>query len=140
MLCLAAGCRSVPDDAAARVAVAAALERYQVAARLVHPDSVASHFTATGVLFEPGINPIRTRDSIRAFVASFPGVRVDLATATPDTIEVFGATAFVWGSYHERLGFPGQPDSEQRGKFVMEWVRQPDGPWLIERYYRVPLP
>ena len=124
MLCLAAGCRSVPDDAAARAAVAAALERYQVAARLVHPDSVASHFTATGVLFEPGINPIRTRDSIRGFVASFPGVRVDLATATPDTIEVFGATAFVWGSYHERLGFPGQPD----------------GTWLIERYYRVPLP
>lgn len=36
--------------------------------------------------------------------------------------------------------FPGQPVSEQHGRFVMEWVRQADGRWLIQRYYRVPLP
>jgi hypothetical protein len=62
--------------------------------------------------------------------SSFPGVRVDVATATPDTIEVFGDKAFLWGSYFERLSFPGQPVSEQHGKFVTEWVRQTDGRWL----------
>ncbi|HMG17994.1 MAG TPA: nuclear transport factor 2 family protein [Gemmatimonadales bacterium] len=120
--------------------VARAMQRYQVAARSVNPDSIAAFYTPTAELFEPGINPIRTRDSIRAFIASFPGVRVDVATATPDTIEVFGGTAFLWGSYFERLAFPGQPLSEQYGKFVTQWVRQPDGSWLIQRFYRIPLP
>ena len=115
------------------------MERYHVAARAVDPDSLAAFYTATGTLFEPGIEPVHGRDSIRAFVASFPGVRVEVATATPDTIEVFGTTALLWGSYFERLAFPGQPISEQHGKFVAEWIRQPDGRWLIERFFRVPV-
>ena len=139
--CTAPGSRSDATDAAAtRREVAAALQRYQAAARTVNADSVAAFYAPTGILFEPGINPIQTRDSIRAFMASFPGVRVDSATATPDTIEVFGGTAYLWGSYFERLSFPGQPQSEQHGKFVMEWVRQPDGAWLIQRLFRVPIP
>jgi hypothetical protein len=73
-------------------------------------------------------------------MASFPGVRVDSATAVPDTIEVFGTTALLWGSYFEKLAFPGQPLSEQHGKFVIEWVQQADSSWKIHRYYRVPLP
>jgi uncharacterized protein (TIGR02246 family) len=116
------------------------MEHYMVAARAVDPDAIAACFTATATLFEPGIQPVQTRESIRAFVASFPGVRVEVATATPDTIEVFGDTALLWGSYFERLAFPGQPVSEQHGKFVVEWARQPDGSWLIHRYFRVPVP
>ncbi len=135
----------VPDadpaaEAAARAEVADAMQRYMVHARAVNADSVAAFFTPTGTLFEPGIFPIQTRDSIRAFMGSFPGVRVDSATATPDTIEVLGNTSLLWGSYFERLAFPGQPLSEQHGRFVIEWLRQPDGSWLIHRYYRVPLP
>jgi uncharacterized protein (TIGR02246 family) len=127
-------------DAQTRRELSAALQRYQAAARTVNADSVAAFYSPTATLFEPGISPIQTRDSIRAFMASFPGVKVDSATATPDTIEVFGGTAYLWGSYFERLSFPGQPQSEQHGKFVMQWVRQPDGRWLIERLFRVPLP
>ena len=128
------------DQAAARRDVAAAMQSYQVAARTVNPDSIAVFYTTNAMLFEPGINPILTRDSIRVFIASFPGVRVDAATATPDTIEIFGNKAFLWGSYYERLKFPGQPVSEQHGKFVTEWERQEDGRWLIERFFRIPIP
>lgn len=128
------------DDAAVRSEVAAAMQRYQTAARLVDPEAIAAFYTPTATLFEPGIRPIRTRDSIRAFIGSFPGVKVEVATATPDTIEVYGGTAFLWGSYFERLAFPGQPVSEQNGKFVTEWVRQPNGAWLIERFFRIPIP
>jgi uncharacterized protein (TIGR02246 family) len=128
------------EPASARTEVADAMQRYQAAARTVQPDSIAAYFAPNGVLFEPGIHPIRTRDSIRAFVASFPGVQVHTATATPDTIEVHDGTAFLWGSYFEKLSFPGQPTSEQHGKFVAQWVRQDDGRWLIQRMYRVPLP
>lgn len=120
--------------------VSHAMQRYQAVAKTVNPDSMAAFFTTAGTLFEPGIPPIRTRDSIRAFLASFPGAKVHIATATPDSIEVYDRTAYYWGAYHERLDFPGQPTSEQRGKFVAQWVRQDDGTWLIHRMYRIPLP
>ncbi len=125
--------------AATRDAIATTLQRYMVAARAVNPDSIASFFASTAILLEPGIAPIHTRDSIRAFMASFPGVLVDSATATPDTIEVWDGSALLWGSYFERLRFPGQPLSEQHGKFVIQWVRQADGTWLIRRFFRIPV-
>lgn len=131
-----------PDPAivaARQQEIAQAMERYMVAARAVDPDAIAAFFTPTGTLFEPGISPVESRESIRTFIASFPGVRVEIATATPDTIEVFGDTALLWGSYFERLAFPGQPVSEQHGRFVTEWVRQSDGTWLIQRFFRVPV-
>lgn len=133
-------CTGRPNDASVANEVAQSMQRYQTVARTVNPDSMASFFTPTGTLFEPGINPIHTRDSIRAFLGSFPGVKVHVATATPDSIEVYGGTAYLWGSYFERLAFPGQPVGEQRGKFVAQWVRQDDGQWLIHRMFRVPLP
>ena len=116
------------------------MQRYMAAARVVDPARMALFYTPSAILFEPGIPPIQTRDSIRAFLGSFPGVRVDSAVVSPDTIEVFGGTALYWGNYFERLAFPGQPVSAQHGKFVAEWVRTSGGEWLIQRYYRIPLP
>ena len=130
----------VRDVGTARTEIAAALQRYQDAARKADASAMAASFTENGVLFEPGIRPIVTRDSIHAFLASFPGVQVHTATATPDTIDVFGDRGYLWGSYFEHLSFPGQPTSEQHGRFVTEWARQPDGTWLIARMYRIPLP
>lgn len=142
-LALAVACGAGQPDpaavAATRQEIAQAMDRYMVAARAVDPDAIAAFYTETGTLFEPGMSPVETRAAIRAFMASFPGVRVEVATATPDAIEVFGDTALLWGSYFERLAFPGQPVSEQRGKFVAEWVRQPDRTWLIARLFRVPV-
>jgi ketosteroid isomerase-like protein len=132
--------RTTGTEGAARRAVEAAMQRYQEAARTVNADSMSAFFTSTAILFEPGIPPIVSRDSIRAFMGSFPGVKVDAATATADTIEIHGNMALYWGSYFEKLEFPGQPVSEQDGKFVAQWVRQADGEWLIERMYRIPLP
>ena len=117
-----------------------ALQRYADAARAVDANGSAAFFASNGVLFEPGIPPIQSSDSIRAFIASFPGVQVDSATLTTDTIDVFDNTALVWGSYYERLRFAGQPPSSQHGRFVMKWVQQPNRNWLIEKYYRIPLP
>ena len=117
-----------------------ALQKYADAARAVDANASASFFASNGVLFEPGISPIQSRDSIRAFISSFPGVQVDSATLTADTIDIFGNTALVWGSYYEKLRFAGQPPSSQHGRFVMKWQRQANRSWLIEKYYRIPLP
>jgi uncharacterized protein (TIGR02246 family) len=127
------------DAAEARAAILEALQRYQAAARVLDADAMAAAYAPDAILFEPGISPIVTRDSIRAFIASFPGVRVDSATATPDEVQVFGSTGYVWGSYFESLAVPGQPASEQHGQFVIEWVRSGEGDWLIRRFFRVPV-
>ena len=140
MMACSAAPTPTADGVAVRAEVEAAMQRYQVAARSVNADSVSAYYTIGAVLFEPGIPPIQTRDSIRTFMASFPGVKVEIATATADTIQVYGDMALYWGSYFEKLDFPGQPVSEQHGKFVAQWMRQADGRWLIERMYRIPMP
>lgn len=127
-------------DADARAELLSRLAQYTSAARAVDAAASAAFFTAQGTLFEPGIPPIVSPDSIRAFIASFPGVIVDSAMARADTIEVHERTAYIWGSYFERLRFPGQPESAQHGRFVMQWLKEPDNMWRIHRYYRVPLP
>jgi uncharacterized protein (TIGR02246 family) len=129
----------VRSPAETRAEVVSELERYVAASRTVDPDRIAPFFTRDGVLFEPGIRPVETRAAIHAFLGSFPGARVEVATATPDAIDVGDGTALVWGTYFERLTFPGEPRSEQHGKFVMQWARE-EGRWRIRRYYRVPLP
>lgn len=139
------GCRQqdapTQEDPAARDAIRATLTAYMTAARTVDAAAMASFFAPNGVLFEPGIRPLQTPDTIRSFLGSFPGVRVDSATATPHTIELYGRTAFLWGTYFERLAFPGQPISEQDGKFVIQWTQDmTTGRWLIQRFYRIPLP
>lgn len=127
-------------ETATRREVNLALQRYADVARAVDANGSAAFFASNGVLFEPGISPIQGPDSIRAFISSFPGVQVDSATLTADTIDVYVNTALVWGSYYERLRFAGQPPSSQHGRFVMKWVQQANRTWLIERYYRIPLP
>src|SRR5262245_16279542 len=103
-------CRPVaPASDAAQREVAAAIDRYMRAARAVHPDSIAASFAPAGVLFEPGIPPIQSPDSIRAFVAAFAGAVVESASVNLEPIEVYDSTAYAWGSYFERLSFPGQP-------------------------------
>lgn len=141
LLCtIAVACTAAERDDAPRHRgeVRAAVERYVAASRTVDPDSIASFFAANGVLFEPGIPPIQSAESIRIFMGSFPGVVVESASVVLDTIDTHGATAYVWGEYFERLAFPGQPRSEQRGRFVMHWVQEA-GAWKIRRYYRIPL-
>ena len=137
-----AACRNAGGDqesrASVRAGVVASVERYVAASRTVKPDSIAAFFATDGVLLEPGIPPIRTADSIRMFMGSFPGVVVESASVALDTVEVHDSSAYVWGTYFERLHFPGQPRSEQRGRFVMHWVRASDA-WRIQRYYRIPL-
>jgi len=128
------------EEAQARRDVLARMDAYTAAARAVDADRSSAFFTDQGTLFEPGIVPIVSRDSIRAFIKSFPGVIVDSATAVAETVEVFDRTAIVWGTYYERLRFAGQPPSAQYGRFVMEWRHEPYKIWRIQRYYRVPLP
>lgn len=115
------------------------MKLYMAVMRAMDVEKMAAFYSPKAELFEPGIPPIISRDSILAFMRLFSGAKVNSATVIPDTIEVFDSTAFYWGSFHENLDFPGQPTSDQEGRFVAEWKMQRDGEWLIERMYRIPL-
>lgn len=129
-----------PPGSTVRADVAQAMERYVQAVRAADPDSISAHFAPAALLLEPGIAPIRTRDSIRAFLAAFAGLRVDSASVTPDTIQVLEGSAIYWGAYFERATFAGQPESSQHGMLVADWIQQDDGTWLMQRLLRVPVP
>ena len=115
------------------------MQRYVAATRTMDVEKMASFYSPTAELFEPGIPPIVTRDSILAFMRFFAGAKVNRATVEQRAIEVFPSHAYYWGSYHENLDFPGQPTSDQTGRFVAQWALQPNGDWLIERMYRIPI-
>src|SRR5262245_1657744 len=88
LLCACARESTRPDPSAVaetRQAITETMDRYMVAARAVDAPAVAAFFATNGVLFEPGIQPIEGRDAIRKFMASFPGVKVEIATVTPET-------------------------------------------------------
>lgn len=116
------------------------MQEYVTTTRTMNVEKMAAFYSPTSELFEPGIAPIVSRDSILAFMRFFAGAKVNSATVQQNTIEVFDSTALYWGTYHENLSFPGQPTSDQEGRFVTEWKLQRDGTWLIERMYRIPLP
>lgn len=120
--------------------IEARMQEYVATTRTMDVEKMAAFYSPTAELFEPGIPPIVTRDSILAFMRFFAGAVVNSATVEQRTIELFDSTAFYWGSYHENLDFPGQPTSDQVGRFVAEWKLQTDGRWLIERMYRIPHP
>lgn len=119
--------------------IEARMQEYVATMRSMDVEQMAAFYSPTAELFEPGIPPIVSRDSILAFMRFFVGAKVNSATMEPNAIELFDSTAFYWGRYHENLDFPGQPTSDQEGRFVAEWKLQRDGTWLIERMYRIPL-
>lgn len=115
------------------------MQEYVATTLTMDVEKMAAFYSPSAELFEPGIPPIVSRDSILAFMRFFVGAKVNSAMVEPNAIELFDSTAFYWGRYHENLDFPGQPTSDQEGRFVAEWKLQRDGTWLIERMYRIPL-
>lgn len=115
------------------------MQAYVATTRTMDVEKMAAFFSPTAELFEPGIQPLHTRDSILAFMRFFVGAKVNSATVEQRSIELMDSTALYWGSYHENLDFPGQPTSDQTGRFLAEWKLQPDSTWLIERMYRIPI-
>jgi ketosteroid isomerase-like protein len=119
--------------------IEARMQEYVNTTRTMDVEKMGAFYSPTAELFEPGIPPIVSHDSILAFMRFFAGANVNSATIERNTIELFDSTAYYWGTYHENLSFPGQPTSDQEGRFVAEWKLQRDGTWLIERMYRIPL-
>jgi len=118
--------------------VEAALREYARLQKLTDAAGLSAFYTPDGELLEPGMESLRGPAAVRKFLESFTGVRVESASMDPEATEVCGSLAVQWGNYAQRVTVPGQPVGEYRGRFVVQWSRQPSGRWLIRRLLTQP--
>jgi len=133
--------RTSSGDPAASRAVVAAMEHYTALIRAVASDSIAAMYTEDGELLEAGMAPLRGPKEIREFLAQFDGkVVVDSASTVSDDVEVFGTTAYQWGSFSQVARVQDQPPGKFSGRYVARWRRTPEGQWKLTRLLMQPAP
>lgn len=123
-----------------RLEVEAALAEYSRNLKALDSAKLASSYEADGELLDPGMAPHKGPAAIKAFLDSFQGVVIESASMTPESTEVWGAAAVVFGTYAQRVRVGDTPAADYRGRFVAEWARQADGRWLIRRLLTQPSP
>jgi uncharacterized protein (TIGR02246 family) len=126
---------SAPD---ARAEVESAMQDYARLQAVADSEGLAAFFTQDGELLEPGMEALSGREAIKKFLNSFAEVRIEWASMTSGTIEVWGDAAVQWGSYAQRVTLPGKPAEEHRGRYVAQWSKQANGRWLIRRLMMQP--
>src|SRR5690349_874277 len=76
--------------------IEARMQEYVAVTRSMNVEKMAAFYSPMAELFEPGIPPIITRDSILAFMRFFAGAKVNNAEVEPRMIDVFDSTAYYW--------------------------------------------
>ncbi len=138
------------ETANAGAAVEAAMRGYAAALKSGPPEAVAAWFTADGELLLPGMAPVRGREAIRAFLAPMASaVEVESVEVGTDAVEVHGASADLWGTYHQLAGEKGKPKEMHAGRFAALWHREAGGSgdpggtggqWRLARLMMQPVP
>jgi uncharacterized protein (TIGR02246 family) len=128
---------SPPPDVAA---VESAMHSYERLLAAKDSAGTAAMYASDGELLQPGMDPLTGPEAIRKFLDSFGDVRIESATMTADSTEVFGDRALQWGAYAQRVVPSGQQAADYKGRFVIEWTRQGKGAWLIRRLLVQPSP
>ena len=115
--------------------VKAAMRRYDQLVLSMNAQGIAAMFTPDGEIVNAGKTVARTPASIRAFLDSFDGkVRVEENVNSIESVTVTGVAALLTGSYQQKaLILADKREIRVQGKFEVEWSRQPDGRWLIQR-------
>ncbi|MCX7174117.1 MAG: nuclear transport factor 2 family protein [Proteobacteria bacterium] len=137
--CALAACASQPTEfgaspeQAAQRETAAALKMY--AQLLSRQDAVALSelFLPSGSMEHVGQAPIVGRAKIRSFLESFANYRVlshdmTLVSVSPASTQVSQS-----GTYVQSVRAPDGQEIVASGLFDIQWRRQQDGRWLIER-------
>jgi ketosteroid isomerase-like protein len=115
--------------------IIAALERYRVAVLELDIDGQVASFAEDAQVSEGSDPTVQGRTTIRALLQSQAGYKVvgyELRTAAT---RVEGAVAFQSGVYTERIITPQHESKIMKGVFEVDWSRQADGSWLINRLH-----
>lgn len=133
---LLSGCRS--GAARDRATLDAALAHY--AALVLHMDAhgIAALYAPDGALGNEGQMIVRGPEAIEEYLRGFDAYHVLAYSAVADTTAVLGANGYQAGAYRQRVQLPSRDTVEVHGRFQVEWTRQPDGAWRIQRMRAIP--
>ncbi len=95
------------------------------------PGSVAALYTEDATLLAPNTEPIRGRQGIEAFFKA--GMQMGMSEATLETVDVtyLGDVAYEVGAYTMKIEPEGGQATADKGKYVVVWKRDGDGPWKL---------
>ncbi len=93
--------------------------------------SVGALYTEDATLLPPNSETIRGRQGIEAFFKA--GIEMGIREATLETVDVeyLGDVAYEVGAYTMRIQPAGGQATTDKGKYVVVWKRQADGPWKL---------
>lgn len=136
----AAGCGSLAmqEDSPARIE--AALKAYSASVLAMDADRIAASFTEDGELQNPGREPLRGPEAIKAFLKTFSGVTVEENELKGDSLQIVGPSALQTGTFRQKARLADGKVVETKGTFEAEWERQENGSWLIARMTTNPPP
>lgn len=121
---------TAPAEDAAKIN--AALEKYRTLTLAMDSAALAAMFAPDGVLDNGSGAPLQGPDAIRTFLSSFSNVQVLSNTMTADSLKIDGSTAVQTGTFEQRAKV-GSNEVTAKGTFEIQWAKQPDGRWLIQR-------
>ena len=122
-------------EAQAKAEIEAAMQRYTGLLRTGPVADLAACYAADGALLQPGMEPLVGPEAIREFLAPlFAAVEVRSAASETESIEVFGARAYQWGTYRQVVAAGKVPrPNTTTGRYVAAWRRDGEGRWKIAR-------
>ena len=95
------------------------------------PASLAALYTEDATLLPPNSKAIRGRQGIEAFFKA--GMQMGISEATLETVDVeyLGDVAYEVGAYTMKIEPEGGQATADKGKYVVVWKRDGDGPWKL---------
>jgi len=134
LLCAANAGATGAADAVAAKDIAATLHRYTAAVKAGPVDAIVACYTEDADLLQPGMAPLHGRQAIHDFLAPLATqFAVESAEMASDSLQVFGDSAFQWGTYRQAAGPVGAKPGHYEGRFAAQWQRDVDGTWRMRR-------
>jgi uncharacterized protein (TIGR02246 family) len=118
--------------------VRGALQRYVHLVQAMDHAGIAAMFAPDGEVVNPGREPIKGRAAIQAFLEQFAGYQVINEMMVPRATSVDGNHATQTGTYRQRVRGPDGNVLDVSGNFVLDWIRDGSGVWLIQRAATTP--
>lgn len=94
---------------------------------------IAGLFVPNGTMQHTGQAPTAGRAQIQAFLETFANYKVLSQDMTVLAASPAAGHVSQSGSYVQRVRTPGGDEITARGWFIIQWQKQADGGWLIER-------
>jgi ketosteroid isomerase-like protein len=113
--------------------IIAALEHYRVAVLESNIEDAVASFTEDAQLSEGSEPVVQGRTTIRALLRAQRNIKVVAYDLHAAATRVQGSTAIQNGVYSQRRLSQQQQSTLVRGVFEVQWARQQDGSWLINR-------